>query len=116
MDEKIWQEFYCNDCAGYFRVKLNVALNIRVEMVCPNCGRKHPRSIKNGLIVEAGHDAICEEILVPKSAYSKESLHAKMKGHERDGVMIEKEGDLNKRHPATDAILRERWLELYGGD
>ena len=115
MDEKVWQQFYCNDCDGYLRFKLNMALNMRVEVVCPNCGRKHPRSIKNGRIIEAGYDPIKEEILVPMSAYSKKPLHVRMRGYERDGVLIEKESDINKDHPAAECILRERWFELYGG-
>ncbi len=115
MDEKIWQEFYCNDCDHYMRVKLNMALNISVKVVCPNCQRKHPRSIKNGIIVDDGCGSNGEEILVPKSACSKESLHAKMRKNARDGLMISKEGDLNQRHPSSDAIIKERWFELYGG-
>lgn len=115
MDNKVWQEFYCNDCDGYIRVKLNMALNIAIEVVCPNCERKHPRSIRNGLIYEGGNDSSKEEIMVPKSAYSKESLHAKMRKHARDAIAFEKEGDISKRHPAADAILKERWFEIFGG-
>lgn len=115
MGERIWQEFYCNDCDGYFRVKLNVAINMRVEMVCPNCGRKHPRSIRDGRIVEAGHEAVKEEILVPKSAYSKESLHSKMIKNARDGEVFKGEDDLNKRNPIADAMIKELWFEFHGG-
>jgi hypothetical protein len=88
---------------------------MRVVMVCPNCGRKHPRSIKNGQIIEYGSEPFKEEILVPKSAYSKESLLSKMKRGERDGVIIGKDAELNLKNPAAEAILRERWLESYGG-
>ena len=41
MNDRILQEFYCNDCDGFFLANLCIALNVRVEVVCPNCGRKH---------------------------------------------------------------------------
>jgi hypothetical protein len=114
VDNKVWQEFYCNDCVGYFRVKLNLAINARVEMVCPNCGRKHPRVIKDGVIYEhhagLGPNAWTEEIIVPKSAWSKESQHTKMIVGARDGVVFK--GDDYKGDP----LLRELWLERHGGD
>jgi len=119
MDEKIWQEFYCGECQGYFRVKLNIALNHEVEMVCPKCKHKHRRCIKDGVIYEGGRYATSckEEICPPLSAYSKEPLTRKMEKtkYARDGVVIDKEDDLSKRHPSTDSMLRERWFELYGG-
>lgn len=119
--DKITQEFYCNDCDGYFRVKLNMALNRRVEIVCPNCKHHHPRGIKDGRIVEAysPRDASTEEICPPKSAYSKESIAIKMMKNARDGVVIACKEDLRKegstRNPQTDAMLRELWLEFHGG-
>ena len=60
-----------------------------------------------------------EKICPPLSAYSKEPLTAKMekaKYGKRDGVRIDKEDDLSPRHPASEAMLRERWFELYGGN
>lgn len=123
MDNKIWQEFYCGECKGYFRVKLNMALTIGVEMVCPKCQHKHHRFIKEGVIYENGrsYNGAKEEICPPLSAYSKEPLTAKMQsatgwGDRRDGVKIEKEEDLNARSPIADAMIKERWFELYGGN
>jgi hypothetical protein len=121
MDNKVWQEFYCGECQGYFRVKLNMALTIGVEIVCPKCKHKHHRFIKDGVIYENGRSehGAKEEICPPLSAYSKEPLTAKMekaKYGKRDGVVIDKEEDLSKRHPASEAMLRERWFELYGGN
>jgi len=116
VDNKVWQEFYCNDCpdGGYFRVKLNMAINARVEMCCPNCGRKHPRVIKDGVIYEnadLGANAWKEEIVVPKSAWSKESRHNGMMIGARDGKVFNFATDYK-----GDPLLKERWLELYGGD
>lgn len=121
---RVWQEFYCNDCNGYFRVRLNMSLNIRVKMKCPNCGREHPRCIVNGLIKEYAPEissSYTEEIIVPKSAYSKEPKHTKMlighktgqgnPGEPRDGVEFKSQDDI-----VRDQIMRERWVELYGGD
>lgn len=113
---KIWQEFYCNNCDGWFRVRLNMALNMSVKMICPNCQHEHHRHIDNGQIKDNGHSTtIKEEICPPKSAYSKEPLTAKAKKHARDGIKIEQESDLNKRNPVADAMIKERWFEIYGG-
>jgi hypothetical protein len=121
MDDKIWQEFYCGECSGYFRVRLNMALNLGVKIVCPKCKHEHHRYIKDGVIYESGREnnSAKEEICPPLSAYSKEPLTQKMLATgwraKRDGVTIEKEADLNKRSPVADAMIKERWFELYGG-
>lgn len=117
--DKIWQEFYCGHCDGYFRLKLNIAINHEVEMVCPNCGHKHRRCIKNGIIYEQGRfqNNYKEEICPPKSAYSKEPLTKKMTEKDswkkRDGIVIEKPEDMSD-NPIAASIIRERWFELYG--
>jgi hypothetical protein len=72
------QEFYCNDCDGYFRARLSVGFNRHILMVCPNCGRQHPREVKNGLIVEGYTRSNNEEIHVPKSSYSKTPVTREM--------------------------------------
>jgi hypothetical protein len=120
MDNKIWQEFYCGECQGYFRVKLNMALTIGVEIVCPKCKHEHHRFIKNGVIFERGRseNGAKEKICPPLSAYSKEPLTRKMETtkYARDGVVIDKEGDLSERSPVAAAMMRERWFETYGGN
>ena len=112
---KIFQEFYCGECRGYILVKLNMALNHVVEVVCPNCDHHHLRNIMDGQIFEKGrmNGQYKEEICPPKSAYSKESRAAKPPC--RDGVKLEKAADLNERHPAAAAMMQERWFERYGG-
>ena len=44
-------EFHCNDCNGYFRVNLNLAIEGDFLLVCPKCGREHPRSVRAGRMV-----------------------------------------------------------------
>lgn len=111
MDDKVWQEFYCNDCCGYFTVKLNMNINdITVEMKCPNCGRKHPRTIKDGVLHDGASGAYKEEIIVPKSAYHKEPLHKKIKREARNGEVIESHNDL-----VRDAYMDELWHDFHGG-
>jgi len=107
MSEKIWQEFYCNDCCGYFRVKLNMAINCSVEMTCPECGRKHPRRIEKGRIYEGGGGASKEEIRPPKSSYSKKPI-SKIKTNARDGVVLKDSEKIGNN------ILRESWLDYHG--
>lgn len=90
---KLWQEFYCQGCGGYFRVKLNIALNMFVDMHCPGkkedgtkCNRKHRRVIEDGRIKERFSDgrdrksqSPTEEICPTIADYSKEPWTAKMK-------------------------------------
>jgi len=118
---RVWQEFYCNDCDGYIRIKLNMSLNFEIEVVCPECGRKHPRVIKDGQIFEKGSRfaEYREEICPPKSAYHKEPWTKKMQkvsgyGGRRDGVVINK-SDIPKDNGAQ-FFLDSLWQERHGGD
>ena len=102
---KIVQEFHCNDCVGYFRVKLNMALNHSVDVVCPNCGHHHPRIIKDGVIFEGSRNG-GEEICPPKSAYSKTSIFEKAH-HERGGKIVPSEAEISPE-------IKHRWFERFG--
>lgn len=125
---KIWQEFYCNDCDGYIRIKLNVEINRSVTICCPNpkCARHkdgHPRQIKNGEIVGDAYEKNAEEIMPPISAYSKESIvvpkHARAATKLTPEQLPKEEGPPKElvssgRSPEADAIIRESWFERFG--
>lgn len=133
--EKVWQEFYCYECpadkdgksGGYFRVKLNMALEMNVTVVCPNCGHEHNRSIRKGEIYDSRLSSAYEEKLrVPKSAWSRDPISKQMdnlknkhthQAGRRDGAVLKGSEDLV---PDADkirkSIMRERWLELYSGN
>jgi hypothetical protein len=107
------QVFYCNDCpdgGGYILARINIEINRHVDIVCPKCGRKHPRTIKNGLIYEwadIGNNRDYknpEEIHLPRSAWHKENPTSKIAMHARDGIPVKAEND----------FLKELWFELYG--
>lgn len=87
-----------------------MGLNITVEVRCPNCGRKHPRTIRNGILYDESSGSYKEEIIVPKSACHKEPLHKRMKKNARDGEKIESYDDLVGR-----AYLDQLWLDFHGG-
>lgn len=106
--DKVFQEFYCNDCNGYIRFKLNQSLNRSIVVVCPNCGRQHPRSIKNGLVYEGGDSNNKEEICPPTSAYSKTAILASK--YARDAIKIE---EPSSRHPALDALIAQSALDRF---
>ena len=118
VNEKILQEIHCTKsgggCGGFFRCKLNVCLNRKVEMVCPNCGHKHRRSIKDGVVHEEGRHAgtVQEQITPPKSAFSEEPHTKKLKKwagkdskKERDGAVISNEKSMLSR------FLSDLWGE-----
>lgn len=108
---RVWQEFYCGECDGYIDVKLNMALNYEVEVVCPNCGHKHRRCIVKGVIHEGGRYRTDskEEIKPVKSAYHKEPKTVRMMNaksyQRRDGVAASEPRD----------FINESWYERYGG-
>jgi hypothetical protein len=107
---RVYQEFYCNDCRGYFRVKLNMGLNIKVKMQCPECGRQHPRWIENGLIKDNYSRTMAgkpeHEVLVPKSAYSKQPKFG-AKANSRDGHVITEDQQ-------AGFLVKSLWQGVYG--
>ena len=112
MSEKVYQEFYCHECDGYIRLGISTALNHGFWFECPNCSHKHQRVIRDGQIFENGRfqNEPKFEIVVPKSAYAKESMTAKMKEltsmQRRDGVVIENRSFMNDRW--AEVACRER--------
>lgn len=109
MDNKVFEEFYCNDCDGFICVRLNKALNFAVKVRCPNCGHEHPRKIVDGIIMEDGKCSEGSEIICPpKSAYSKKALMAPK--HARSAAV------LDGRSPELDAIIKDSWRERFGND
>ena len=95
VDNYVTQVFYCNDCNGNIKVKLNVSLNQGVKVRCPNCKREHPRTIKDGQIVDNYSRDGAEIICPPMSCYSKKSF---IPAHSRNGIPMN-----------SDMI--ERWVE-----
>jgi hypothetical protein len=95
-------------------VKLNMAINYSVAVACPMCGRKHERTIRDGVIFDGTKtENYKEEICPPKSACSKEPRAVKMKAYERNGVVIKGSEDLAP-DPARDARMAELWIEYHG--
>lgn len=114
-DDKVFQEWYCGECATYIRFRLSMDWDRVVWVECPMCHHKHQRCIKEGVIKEdgrfSGGDPV-EDICPPKSACSKEPITKqldKAKWGTRDGVVIKSDKDLMR-----DNFLRERWIEIHG--
>ena len=66
-------EFY-GHCGGYIYVKLNLELNGNHVVNCPNCGHKHYRVVKNGIITEDRFNEsfrLADELILMPSAYTK---------------------------------------------
>jgi hypothetical protein len=88
-------------------------LNFRIKVVCPQCGRQHPRVIKDGQIHEDyGYKGKYEEeICPPKSAYHKEPW---TKARENRGGVPIKKKDVPKES-AEQYFLNSSWQEKHGG-
>jgi hypothetical protein len=84
-------ELFCNDCNGYFHVNLNLSIEGDFRFECPQCGRRHPRTVRAGEVVGDVIERIYKDgvgkrlsrnhgedrgelIMVPKSAYTKKSI------------------------------------------
>ena len=64
-------EFWCGNCLHYIYVKVNMALGGNHIMVCPNCGHKHYRYVRDGIITSDRWEegaGIADEIIPMKSA------------------------------------------------
>ncbi len=110
---RVIQEFYCarsgSGCGGYIIVPLNMSLNGVVEIVCPKCGHKHQRNIKEGVLTEQGRyiSNPTQEICPTIAAWHEEPHHPDSKkraggSEEREAVVL------------GEDFLANRWFELYG--
>lgn len=99
--ERVTQEFYCassgGGCGGFVLVPINMSINHIVEVVCPKCGHKHKRMVKNGVLTEQGRDdhAPTEELCPTLAAWSKKARHPLSKkrvgkwDQEREAVIVD---------------------------
>ena len=112
------QEFYCNECDGYFIVRINMALDHTVHIKCPNCGHDHRRVVKNGEIFEVGAYGtnVVETIRTTKSTYRKEPITTKMRetAYKRDGVTL-MDRWVEKMVDETQEITEQRQEETPKG-
>lgn len=110
------QEFHCNKCPGYVIVRLNMDLNRRVLLVCPMCGRRHQRQIRNGVLYDVNKfndESNIEEIHVPKSAFSKKPrTHAMEEASKRNGLWQTLRDGAVIDSPRS--LIEESWFDRYG--
>ena len=107
MGDRKSEEFYCNECQGYFIVRLNLALDHEVEIVCPQCKHKHRRCIKDGHIFEVGrfNTESKEEIMPTIATYSKEPHSKAMQDAHKS------HGSRRDRVPYRPPMY-DRWLDV----
>ena len=46
------QELYCHGCGRYVRFKLDLSINGKYRLRCPNCNHDHYRVVRNGRITD----------------------------------------------------------------
>jgi len=69
--KRIEAEFWCGSCRHYLYVKLNTGLEGNHIIICPECGHKHYRLVKSGVITSDRFYeglAIADEIIPMRSA------------------------------------------------
>ncbi len=121
---QVVQEFYCassgGGCGGFITFPLNMAINGVVEVVCPKCGHKHQRMIKDGVLTDDGRyrDKVTQEITPTRAAWHKKAKHPESKkrvntSKEREAVVIEDQAEV--RNEATRrGFLNDRLHEIHG--
>lgn len=118
MSDRIYQEFYCatsgGGCGGYVTVRLNMAINGVVNVICPKCQHKHQRKIRDGVLTDDGRYAskVTQEIIPVPAAWHKKAAHPESQKraeteNERVAVVIEDD-------PTARAFLQDRWFEIFG--
>jgi len=114
---RVYQEFYCatsgGGCGGFVTVRLNMAINGVVKIICPKCKHKHQRKIKGGVLTDDGRyeTKVKQEIIPVLAAWSKQAKHPESKkrvgtGDERKSVVID--------DPVARAFLTDREFEIFG--
>lgn len=115
---RVYQEFYCassgGGCGGFVTVRLNMALQGVVEIICPKCEHKHQRNIKDGVLTGDGRHSsnVTQEIMPTIAAWSKTAKHPesirRAEGfQEREAVVIEDD-------PVARRFLKDRLFEVFG--
>jgi len=56
MSDKRKQELHCHECGRYVQFELDLELNGRHVLKCPNCNHEHCRVVKDGEITDARWD------------------------------------------------------------
>lgn len=127
---KVWQEFYCaksgGGCGGYIMVKLNMAINGTVKVICPKCKHSHGRVIEEGHLKEnfsssrytgGRNDNTDQEIIPTMAAYSETPrTTAYLTTAKIEGDRAERTCPIVK-DPTTDIgnqFLRQSWVEKHG--
>lgn len=112
-DHLIPQEFYCatsgGGCGGFITIQVNMHLNHVVQVVCPKCGHKHQRRIKNGVLTDDGRHVSnpTEEMYPQLPAWSKTARHPES---EKRSHSWENERKAVVLRPFMDDL----WFERHG--
>jgi len=113
MENSVYQEFFCNDCpnGGYIMIELDMAINQSIELTCPKCGRKHPRTIENGQIFEKYGSSAVQEIIPTMAAWSAKPRTQAMLDDKwaRNGKVVKSDEDFTESW--RRAHMAERWAE-----
>lgn len=113
---KIVQEFYCRGCEGYIIVPLSQDFNRRVLVVCPKCGRKHQREVRQGVLYDVNKfsdESKIEEVYVPQSAWNKNPCsHLQEEASKKFGSWHNFRGGAVIETPRD--LIEEAWFDRYG--
>jgi len=112
VSKRITQEFYCNDCMGYFLVRLRVnGPNYKARVKCPKCGREHPRYIIDGLITEQAADRRLWKKPPPERDENILTTMATYRTKPFTTMMQRREGFARCGMPVSDAAMAKRLQE-----
>jgi len=117
---RVWQEFHCprsgGGCGGFVLLKLNMALNRVVTIVCPKCKHEHCRNIIDGQLVERGRwKGSSTETIIPTLAAWSDTSRLKTpynQSQERDARLVTPE---ELEWTPEQHFLRQSWAERYAG-
>ena len=116
---RIAQEFYCaksgGGCGGFVTFPLNMAINGCVKVICPKCGHKHQRMIKEGVLTDDGRyrDKVTQEVTPTLAAWHKKAA-AHPESQKRAGGDREREAVVIEDDPVAREFLKDRWFEIHG--
>lgn len=95
-------------------IRLNLAINGVVEIICPKCQHKHQRKIRDGVLTDDGRyvSKVTQEIIPTIAAWHKKAVHPE--SQKRAGGIKEREAVVIEDDPVARAMLADRWFEIHG--
>jgi hypothetical protein len=118
---KVRQELYCHECQQYVQFDIDVSLNGKHIITCPNCGHEHCRVVTNGVITEERWESRNKLNFSPYSTlqnpqYSNIYLTTSVTSSIQSTYSTYANGNTSSANDAISAFAYASWLTFGTGN